>query len=53
MTNRGKIYDFEIDPAGKWLLMAHEHESLLYGVLKLEHNAKNTWALEAQYAAFA
>jgi WD40 repeat protein len=33
MTNRGKIYDFEIDPAGKWLLMAHEYESLsLWGL---------------------
>lgn len=33
MTNRGKIYDFEIDPAGKWLIMAHEHESLsLWGL---------------------
>jgi WD40 repeat protein len=33
MTNRGKIYDFEVDPAGKWLLMAHEFESIsLWGL---------------------
>jgi COMPASS component SWD3 len=33
MTNRGKIYDFEIDPGGKWIIMAHEYESLsLWGL---------------------
>lgn len=28
MTNRGKIYDFEIDPQGKQVFMAHEYESI-------------------------
>jgi len=45
MTNRGKIYDFEIDPSGKWVLMAHEYESLsLWGL--------ETGALREEYLGF-